>query len=519
MFPDNLYISDPTSGLTYILENDQVSRSFVTHNGVYSYLIAQNMQEVYTVNRNMNSVTRYVNLQSIGDIKVGTNPWGICEDPTGRIYVTNYGDGTVSIIENGAVTGKVAVDNGPRGIVSDPNGIVYVACYISNTVCKLVNNVLVERITVPYNPEGITCSPTGEVWVTCSGSNVVVKLMKNGTHLTVDTGKCPVAVVCDRRGNVFTANFEDDTVSMISTVNKNKVTTIAVGDGPSALAINSQGFVYVTSNLSGEKLYKINPKNGLVIGQIEVCKGQSAFGDFTGCATYNCFNPTGGAMSGSIPDAIVGGVIQALNPTFTVTTFDEKSDGTYAIKVGSDMFDLSKFSRLTLNGVSTVDESGAYILEGNELGSNLTLVGYLSEDDGNPVTFTSIPVASLFQVVVGIVNEDYGNWVELNRSVIDFTKSQVSSLIAKQPSKGYLLLFVPNRVYSLVKDGIVVQGMQDIATAWSKPADLSDEDYQSTLTAISAGIPAELREKYQILNNWLLTNANENWLFQFFKVS
>lgn len=519
MFPDNLYISDPTGGITYVLENDQVSKSFATHVGVYSYLIAQNMQEIYTVNRNMNSVTRYMNLQSIGDIPVGTNPWGICEDPMGRIYVTNYGDNTVSIIENGIVIGKVSVDNGPRGIVSDPNGVIYVACYINNTVCKIVNNILVDRISVPYNPEGITCSPTGEVWVTCSGSNVVVKLMKNGLHLTVDTGKCPVAVVCDRRGNVFTANFEDDTVSMISTVNKNQVTTIAVGDGPSALGLNSQGFVYVTSNLSGEKIYKINPKNGLVIGQIEVCKGQSAFGDFTGCATYNCFNPSGGFNTSSIPEAVVGGVIQALNPTFTVTSFDEKNDGTYAIKVGSDMFDLTKFARLTLNGTSNVDETGAYVLDGSELGTSLTLVGYLNDDEDNPVTFTSIPVASLFQVVVGVVNEDYVNWVELKRSVIDFTKTQVSSLIAKQPSKGYLLLLVPKRVYSLVKDGIVVQGMQDISTAWSKPADLSEEDYQDILSAVAGDIPADLREKYQILNNWLLTNANENWLFQFFKVN
>ena len=44
MFPDNLYISDPTAGLTYIVENDTVdpSKTFPTHD-VYAYLICQNM--------------------------------------------------------------------------------------------------------------------------------------------------------------------------------------------------------------------------------------------------------------------------------------------------------------------------------------------------------------------------------------------------------------------------------------------------------------------------------------------
>ena len=517
MFPDSLYISDPTGGLTYILDNDVVSKSFPTLVGVYSYLIAQNMQEVYTVNRSYNSLTRYQNLEAIGDIQVGTSPWAICEDPTGRIYVTNYGDNTVSVIQNGVVTSVVNVDSGPRGIISDPNGVIYVACYLSNTVCKIVNNIMVERVSVPFNPEGITCSPTGEVWVTCSGSNVVVKLMKNGKHLTIDVGRCPVAVVCDKRGNVFTANFEDDTVTQISTVNKNQVTTIGVGDGPSALAINSSGMVYVTSNLSGEKVYKINPKNSLVIGTIDVCKGQSAFGDFTGCATYNCFNPNGGITGGEVPSGSISSVIQALKPTFTITSFEENSDGTYSIKIDSDTFDLTKFDRLTLNGSSEIDANGAYVLQASELGTMLTLVGYFSDDDASPVTFTSIPVSSLYQVVIGMVDDDYTNWVELKRAVIDYTKSQVTSLVVRQPASGHLLMYVPKRIYSLVKNGIVVQGMQDIATAWAQPEGI-DED-TAAIEAIEAAVPANLTQKYERLVAWLKTSANQNWFFQFFKVS
>lgn len=515
MFPDNLFISDPTSGMTYVVENDVVSKSFPTHIDVYGYLIAQNMQEVYTVNRTSNSITRYKNLQAIGDIPVGKTPWGICEDPTGKIYVSNYADNTVSIIQDGVVVSRLSVDKGPKGIISDPNGIVYVACYISNTICKIMNNVLVDRIKVPSNPEGITCSPTGEIWATCSGSNVVVKLLKNGNHLTIDTGKSPVAVVCDKKGNVFTANFEDDTVSQISTVNKNQVTTIAVGDGPSAIAVNSQGMVYVTSNLSGEKIYKINPKSAVVIDKIEVCKGQSAFGDFTGCATFNCFNPTG-SVSGSISTEAVSDVVKALKPTFSVTSFEENSDGSYAIKLTSDSFDLAKFDHLTLNGTNVVDANGAYVLTAEEIGTQLSLVGYFASEDTAPVTFVSIPISKVFNVVIGVVDENWSNWIELKRTVVDFTKQDVTSIVVNQNVKGHLLMYVPIRAFDAVKDGIVVQGMQDIATAWA--SDASDEEAADANNNIEATVPANLTNKYTKLQNWNVTNANQKFFFQFFKI-
>ena len=519
MFPDNLHISDPTGGVTYIVENDQVSKSFPTHLDVYGYLIAQNMQDIYTVNRTQNSITRYKNLQSIGDIPVGQTPWGICEDPSGRVYVTNYGDNTVSVIEHGNVVATITVDKGPRGIVSDANGMIYVACYISNTVCKIYGNILVERIAMPFNPEGITCSAANEVWCCCSGSNVAVKLLKNGQRLTIDVGKVPVAIVCDKKGNVFTANFEDDTVSQISTVNRNQVTTISVGDGPSAIAVNSQGLIYVTSNLSGEKIYKINPKESTVIDQIEVCKGQSAFGDFTGCATYNCFNPNGvSSTGGSIGDGTLASVVQALQPTFIVTSFEENDDGTYSIKIDSNTFNLNKFTKLTLNGVSFVDTDGAYNLSATQLGAQLTLHGYLTEDESEePVVFSSIPVSKIFNVVVGVVDENWTNWVELKRQVVDLNKDEVVSVVVRQPTDGHLLMFVPQRVYNNVKDGITVGGMNDISEAWANPEGV---DFDTTVNdAITATVPANLMGKYQLLQNWLKTNGNTKWLFQFYKLS
>ena len=69
---------------------------------------------------------------------VGTRPLGVAVNPvTNTVYVTNEGDGTVSVISGstGTVTGTIPVGTGPRGVaVNTVTNTAYVANFFDNTV-------------------------------------------------------------------------------------------------------------------------------------------------------------------------------------------------------------------------------------------------------------------------------------------------------------------------------------------------------------------------------------------------
>lgn len=469
MFPDNLHICDPTDGRLYIVENDVVTKRMYVVKEARSILVCQNMADIYTVNRDSNTITRIHKGEPVGDIKVGGMPYGICEDINGRIYVTNYSDHTVSVIENGKTLGlPIPVSAGPRGIVADFYGNVWVACYLSNTVVKITNHTVVDEIPVPYNPEGITCSPTNDIWVACSGSNCAVKITHSVKQLTVSTGKCPIAIVCDKRGNIFTANFEEDTVTMISSKDEYATAHITVGDGPSAIAVNSQNLIYVTSNLSGEMVYKINPGTQQVIDRIHVCKSQCAFGDFTGCAAFNVFYPNGKDGLGTlIPSNAVTSVVQALKPSFKVSVVDETDEG-ITVNVSSELLDLEKFDSITLNEIERA-EDGSFFIPAESIGNELVLRGTFADSENEAtVTFIPVEVKYIFKAYFGIVDQNYENYMELKSKVVDFNTKDVVSTFLQQPIDGHLVILVPHRVLDnfQISDGLMVQGDYNIGDNW-----------------------------------------------------
>ena len=339
MFPNDLWIADPHANKLFKVVDDVVqSTTFNTNNNPRSILVSQDMTSVYVVNRDANSITQYRSGAEIRDIYVGKMPYGICEDSKRNVYVTNYQDNTVTKITGSKVVATIAVDAGPRGITCDENDDIYVACFLSSTVVKISSDTNVASIQVGQNPEGITCDSNDNIWVACYGSNIVSKIVRGIKTLDIEVNKGPVAVVSDTAGTVYTANYYSDDVSMIAT-NSNgtiTVTNIPVGEGPTAIAVNRENAVYVTSGL-GTDVRKI--VEGAVVDTIEVCDNPSAFGDFTGCSAYNVFNavPSGGESIGvpsggwkitdlesGIQDAL-NKVIAGVSPTTADNVSYEKS--------------------------------------------------------------------------------------------------------------------------------------------------------------------------------------------------
>ena len=324
-----------------------------------SVMVSQDRVSVFVASRSKNCVYHYKKSSETGKmelfqkITVGMQPFAMCEDPHGNVYVANYGDNTVSKIEvpsfkkSSAVAGEegqdkvvktISVSAGPRDLVSDEDGAIWVACYLSHKidsktgadlggiVSKIVNDSVVDSITVGLNPAAITCDESDTIWVANSGSNTVSRIVKSKKIADYQVGARPMALVCDSYGNVFTANYDADTVTIIETSTKalatgNNVTTVPVGDGPNAIGVNMEDDIYVVCGLENT-VRKIVDKQ--VVSVIAVCDSPVAFGDFTGCAAYNTQNVMAKPEKGTIDEKVQAALDKVRNAEAAVADMQSK---------------------------------------------------------------------------------------------------------------------------------------------------------------------------------------------------
>lgn len=324
-----------------------------------SVMVSQDRVSVFVASRSKNCVYHYKKSSETGKmelfqkITVGMQPFAMCEDPHGNVYVANYGDNTVSKIEvpsfkkSSAIAGEegqdkvvktISVSAGPRDLVSDEDGAIWVACYLSHKidsktgadlggiVSKIVNDSVVDSITVGLNPAAITCDESDTIWVANSGSNTVSRIVKSKKIADYQVGARPMALVCDSYGNVFTANYDADTVTIIETSTKalatgNNVTTVPVGDGPNAIGVNMEDDIYVVCGLENT-VRKIVDKQ--VVSVIAVCDSPVAFGDFTGCAAYNTQNVMAKPEKGTTDEKVQAALDKVKNAEAAVADMQSK---------------------------------------------------------------------------------------------------------------------------------------------------------------------------------------------------
>ena len=331
-----------------------------------SVMVSQDRVSVFVASRSKNCVYHYKKSSQTGKmelfqkIAVGLQPFAMCEDPHGNVYVANYGDNTVSKIEvpsfkkssataageegQDKVVKTISVSAGPRDLVSDEDGAIWVACYLSHKidsrtgadlggiVSKIVNDTVVDSITVGLNPAAITCDESNTIWVANSGSNTVSRIVKSKKIADYQVGARPMALVCDSYGNVFTANYDADTVTVIETSTKalatgNNVTTIPVGDGPNAIGVNMEDDIYVVCGLENT-VRKIVDKQ--VVSVIAVCDSPVAFGDFTGCAAYNTQNVMAKPEKGTTDEKVQAALDKVRNAEEAVADMQAKVTQTVA---------------------------------------------------------------------------------------------------------------------------------------------------------------------------------------------
>ena len=193
---------------------------------------------------------------------------------SGRIYVSNQVDNTVSVID-GATHKSVAtvrVGVSPAGMVVSPDGrFVYLANTGSSTVSVLNtdNNTVAKTIALPRGsrPIGVALSPSGRYLYTADGGADRVSVLDTRrervvTSVRVGTQPLGVAVAPDGQ-TIYAANSGSGDVSLIDARTNRVVRAIPTGRFPSGVAVTRNGAsLYVTNELSG--ITVINAGNGTV---------------------------------------------------------------------------------------------------------------------------------------------------------------------------------------------------------------------------------------------------------------
>lgn len=162
-------------------------------------------------------------------ISVGNSPIGAVVNPTGtKVYITNSGDSTVSVIDatSNTVTATISVGPAPLGIAINPAGT---------------------RVYVGNNGGGI--NPNNTVSVIDTASNTVIA--------TITVGFSPSGLAVNPAGTrLYVANTPESTLSVIDTSNNSVITTVSLNGSNAASG--------VVVNPSGTRVYVAAPDANLV---------------------------------------------------------------------------------------------------------------------------------------------------------------------------------------------------------------------------------------------------------------
>jgi YVTN family beta-propeller protein len=269
-------------------------------------------------------------------IPVGRSPHYVAVSPSGdRLYVTNFGSETVSVIDTNTlmvIRSPITFGSGPLGVAVTPNGArVYVSNHMSDNVSVIdtATNAVVATIPVGLGPYGVAATPNGAQVYVANLDSDDVSVIDTATNAVVRTIPAPaqpnVLAVTPDGGRVYVAHFFGGPLgglSMIDTAT-NMVTTIPVGSGPDhtgntgiAVAPNG-GQVYLANTNITEPVSVIATASNSVVATIPGVRPQEVAIDPNGKHLY----VTNSDLQGGSPDANTVSVIDTTSNAVVATLY------------------------------------------------------------------------------------------------------------------------------------------------------------------------------------------------------
>ncbi|MDX3533562.1 YncE family protein [Streptomyces sp. MB09-01] len=221
-------------------------------------------------------------------IPVGVRPHSVAASPDGtRLYVTNFGDGSLSVIDpyREAVVATHLIGEAPYGVAVSPDGTdLYVASPSRGTVTQysisgddlFQDGSILSADDHSKNPYGTAVSPDGHVCLTLALSDTVLvtdKFLKAPT--SIPDVSFPVGVVASKDNDrLYATNYFAKSVSVIDVSGKAVVATIPVAIDPYGVAMNPDGTRLYVAHFPGTGSVSVIDVSGqAVVATIPVGQG------------------------------------------------------------------------------------------------------------------------------------------------------------------------------------------------------------------------------------------------------
>jgi len=193
----------------------------------------------------------------------GPKPAHVIEAPNGKVYVTNAGDGTVSVYKGRGLipAGKIRVDGMPHGMRAAANGSVIVVANMMDGALDLIDpatDKMLGAVPVGKSPVQVAVSADGHyayTSLTDPPSVVKVDLSQRKTVGSTDVPNAPVqlyltpdekTVLCANQG---TRENPGHTLSVIDTAAMTSRGDVTTGSGPHGVVIDTSGnWAWVTNS-------------------------------------------------------------------------------------------------------------------------------------------------------------------------------------------------------------------------------------------------------------------------------
>lgn len=185
-------------------------------------------------------------------------PFDIAFDTSERLWVTNYGTGTIKeFSKDGNLIQTVATGVGPMGLAFDQFGNLWVVDFILQTVQEISTSTGVVLQTLPAGtlPAGIAIDASENVWVSgisatgdileySGGAGFVTTFSVGGSGLNYD-------LEFDEDGNLWVSDFINNTILEYSTDGTLIQSFSSGGLHPVGLAFDDSGNLWVVNRDSG----------------------------------------------------------------------------------------------------------------------------------------------------------------------------------------------------------------------------------------------------------------------------